>query len=80
VTVWCPPNRQAGSSLPKVVKRNIYCNDPVHFATINAVMRVTFPPTRREQAGAFLVGGFFDALRLGPRLANDDDHHPPVVP
>ena len=27
---------QAGSSLAKVVKCNVYCNDPAHFATINA--------------------------------------------
>ena len=28
---------QAGSSLAKVDKCNVYCNDPAHFATINAV-------------------------------------------
>ena len=49
---------QAGSSLAKVVKCNIYCNDPVHFATINAVMRATFPPTRRC-AGRRVSGRWF---------------------
>src|SRR5689334_6367352 len=40
---------QAGSSLAKVVKCNVYCNDPVHFATINAVYARYFssdPPAR----------------------------------
>jgi 2-iminobutanoate/2-iminopropanoate deaminase len=40
---------QAGSSLAKVVKCNVYCNDPAHFATINAVYARYFssdPPTR----------------------------------
>ena len=68
---------QAGSYLTKVVKCNIYCDDPVHFATINAV--ITFPPTRRRAGRRVSGGGFFDDLRLGPRLANDNDHHPPVA-
>jgi 2-iminobutanoate/2-iminopropanoate deaminase len=39
----------AGSSLDKVVKCNVYCNDPAHFATINAVYARYFavdPPAR----------------------------------
>ena len=39
----------AGSSLDKVVKCNVYCNDPAHFATVNAVYARYFasdPPAR----------------------------------
>jgi 2-iminobutanoate/2-iminopropanoate deaminase len=39
----------AGSSLDKVVKCNVYCNDPAHFAIINAVYARYFssdPPAR----------------------------------
>ena len=39
----------AGSSLDKVVKCNVYCTDPAHFATINAVYARYFasdPPAR----------------------------------
>jgi 2-iminobutanoate/2-iminopropanoate deaminase len=38
-----------GSSLDKVVKCNVYCNDPAHFATINRVYARYFlvdPPAR----------------------------------
>jgi 2-iminobutanoate/2-iminopropanoate deaminase len=38
-----------GSSLDKVVKCNVYCNDPAHFATINEVYARYFvvdPPAR----------------------------------
>ena len=54
---------QAGSYLTKVVKCNIYCDDPVHFATINAV--ITFPPTAGAQAGAFLAVVFSMISGLG---------------
>jgi len=40
---------KAGSSLTKVVKCNVYCNDPAHFATINTVYARYFssdPPAR----------------------------------
>ena len=33
----------AGTSLEKVIKSNVYCNDPVHFQTINAVYARYFP-------------------------------------
>jgi 2-iminobutanoate/2-iminopropanoate deaminase len=39
----------AGSSLAKVIKCTVYCNDPVHFATINTVYARYFaadPPAR----------------------------------
>ena len=39
----------AGSSLAKVIKCTVYCNDPAHFATINAVYARYFaadPPAR----------------------------------
>jgi 2-iminobutanoate/2-iminopropanoate deaminase len=39
----------AGSSLAKVIKCNVYCNDPAHFQTINAVYARYFekdPPAR----------------------------------
>ena len=38
-----------GSSLEKVVKCNVYCNDPAHFQTVNAVYARYFssdPPAR----------------------------------
>lgn len=34
---------QAGSSLDKVVKCNIYCSDPAHFKTVNQIYARYFP-------------------------------------
>jgi 2-iminobutanoate/2-iminopropanoate deaminase len=39
----------AGSSLDKVIKCTVYCNDPAHFAAINTVYAryfATDPPAR----------------------------------
>ena len=33
----------AGSSLDRVIKCNVYCTDPAHFATINAIYARYFP-------------------------------------
>ena len=41
---WC-----GGSSLDKVIKCTVYCNDPAHFSTINTVYARYFaadPPAR----------------------------------
>jgi 2-iminobutanoate/2-iminopropanoate deaminase len=52
----------AGSSLEKIIKSNVYCNDPVHFQTINAVYARYFPKDPPARSFIFVSGwhGPFD--------------------
>ncbi len=52
----------SGSSLDKVVKCNVYCNDPAHFATINAVYARYFATDPPARSFVFVAGwhGPFD--------------------
>jgi len=52
----------AGTSLEKVIKSNVYCNDPAHFQTINAVYARYFPADPPARSFIFVSGwhGPFD--------------------
>jgi 2-iminobutanoate/2-iminopropanoate deaminase len=52
----------AGSSLEKIIKSTVYCNDPVHFQTINAVYARYFPTDPPARSFIFVSGwhGPFD--------------------
>ena len=52
----------AGSSLDQVIKCNVYCNDPAHFATVNAVYARYFPTDPPARSFVFVSGwhGPFD--------------------
>lgn len=52
----------AGSSLEKVVKCTVYCNDPTHFQTINSVYARYFPSDPPARSFVFVSGwhGPFD--------------------
>ena len=52
----------AGSSLAKVVKCNVYSNDPAHFATINSVYARYFASDPPARSFVFVAGwhGPFD--------------------
>ena len=52
----------AGSALDKVIKCNVYCNDSVHFATVNAVYARYFPTDPPARSFVFVSGwhGPFD--------------------
>jgi 2-iminobutanoate/2-iminopropanoate deaminase len=52
----------AGSSLEKVIKCTVYCNDPQHFAAINSVYASYFPSNPPARSFVFVSGwhGPFD--------------------
>ena len=52
----------AGSSLAKVIKCTVYCNDPAHFAAINAVYARYFSSDPPARSFVFVAGwhGPFD--------------------
>ena len=52
----------AGSSLEKVVKCTVYCNDPTHFQAINSVYARYFPSDPPARSFVFVSGwhGPFD--------------------
>ena len=52
----------AGSSLDKVIKCNVYCTDPAHFSTVNAVYARYFPKDPPARSFIFVSGwhGPFD--------------------
>jgi 2-iminobutanoate/2-iminopropanoate deaminase len=51
-----------GSSLDKVVKCTVYCNDPAHFKTINSIYARYFPTNPPARSLIFVSGwhGPFD--------------------
>jgi 2-iminobutanoate/2-iminopropanoate deaminase len=63
----------AGSSLAKVVKCNVYCNDPKHFATINSVYARYFASDPPARSFVFVAGwhGPFDVEVDCVALAGD---------
>jgi 2-iminobutanoate/2-iminopropanoate deaminase len=52
----------AGSSLEKVIKCTVYCNDPAHFGVINTVYARYFPSNPPARSFVFVSGwhGPFD--------------------